>query len=78
MLACMPNCNLNCFFFKNLKKFRGTQFENAPDRSILLKLSIETTLESKSFETLIDFLAFLLQKLWPKINKTINYLIGVY
>jgi len=30
--------------------------------------------ESKSFETLIDFLAFLVEKLWHKINKIINYL----
>ena len=35
------------------------------DGSISLKFSMETRLESaKSFETLIDFLAFLVQKLW--------------
>jgi len=37
--------------------------------------SMETRLQSESFETLIDFLAFLVQKLWPKINKIINCLI---
>jgi len=37
------------------------------DGSILLKFSMETTLESKSLQTLIDFLAFVVQKLWPKI-----------
>jgi len=36
---------------------------------------METRLESESFVTLIDFLVFLVQKLWPKINKVINYLI---
>jgi len=29
------------------------------------------------FEPLIDFLAFLVQKLWSKINKLINYLISL-
>jgi len=33
-----------------------------PNRSILLKFSMETRLEYKSFETLIDFLMFLVQK----------------
>jgi len=32
-------------------------------QSILLKFSFETSLESVSFECLIDFLAFLVQKL---------------
>jgi len=41
------------------------------DGSILLEFSMETRLQSKSFETLLDFLAFLVQKLWPKINKII-------
>jgi len=36
---------------------------------------METRLESKSFETLIDFLVFLVQKLWPKPDKIIDYLI---
>jgi len=45
------------------------------DESISLKLSLETRLESESFEPLINFLAFLVQKLWSKINKLINYLI---
>ena len=45
-------------------------------QSILLKFSLETRLESESFEPLIDFLAFLVQKLWSKINKSINYLIS--
>jgi len=35
----------------------------ALDKSILLKFSLETSLESESFEPLIDFLAFLVQKL---------------
>jgi len=32
-------------------------------QSVLLKFSLETRLESESFELLIDFLAFLVQKL---------------
>jgi len=43
-----------------------------------LKLSVETRLESDSFEPLIDFLAVLVQKLWSKINKLNNYLIKGY
>ena len=42
-------------------------------QSVSLKFSLETRLESDSFEPLIDFLAFLVQKLWSKINKLINY-----
>jgi len=45
-------------------------------QSVSLKFSLETGLESESFEPLIDFLAFLVQKLWSKINKLINYLIS--
>jgi len=41
------------------------------DGNILLKFTLETRLESESFEPLIDFLAFLVQKLWPKVNKII-------
>jgi len=41
-------------------------------RSVSLKFSLETRLESESFEPLIDFLAFLVQRLWSKINKLIN------
>jgi len=40
--------------------------------SVSLKFSLETRLESESSEPLIDFLAFLVQKLWSKINKLIN------
>ena len=36
------------------------------------KLLQETRLKSESFEPLIDFLAFLVQKFWSKINKLIN------
>ena len=43
-------------------------------QSVSLKLSLESRLESESFEPFIDFLAFLIQKLWSKINKLINYL----
>jgi len=39
-------------------------------QSVSLKFSLETRLES--FEPVIDFLAFLVQKLWSKINKLIN------
>ena len=46
------------------------------DRNISLKFSLETRLESKYFEPLIDFLAFLVQKLQSKNNKLINYLIS--
>ena len=46
------------------------------DGNISLKVSLETRLESESFETLINFLMFLVQKLWPKINKIIDYLIS--
>ena len=45
-------------------------------QSVLLKFSLETRLESESFEPLINFLTFLVQKLWSKINKLINYLIN--
>ena len=45
-------------------------------QSVSLKFSLETRLESESFEPLIYFLAFLVQKLWSKINKLINYLIS--
>ena len=45
-------------------------------QSVSLKFSLETRLESESFEPLINFLAFLVQKLWSKINKLINYLIS--
>jgi len=41
-----------------------------------LKFSLETRLESESFEPLINFLAFLVQKLGSKINKVIKYLIS--
>jgi len=47
------------------------------DGSISLKFSLETKLESKSFETLIDFLAFLVETLWPKINKIIILISGL-
>jgi len=33
------------------------------DQSVSLKFSLETMLESESFEPLIDFLTFLIQKL---------------
>jgi len=46
------------------------------NQSVSLKFSLESRLESESFEPLIDFLAFLIQKLWSKINKLINYLIS--
>jgi len=42
-------------------------------QSVSLKFSLETRLESESFEPWIDFLVFLVQKLWSKINKLINY-----
>ena len=45
-------------------------------RSVSLKFSLETRIESESFEPLIDFLAFLDQKLRSKINKLVNYLIS--
>jgi len=41
-------------------------------QSVSLKFSLETRLESESFEPLIDFLVFLFQKLRSKINKLIN------
>jgi len=41
-------------------------------QSVSLKFSLETRLESESFEPLVDFLAFLIQKLLYKINKLIN------
>jgi len=41
-------------------------------QSVSLKFLLETRLESESFEPLIDFLAFLDQKLWSKINKLID------
>jgi len=45
-------------------------------QSVSLKFSLETRLKSESFECLINFLAFLVQKLWSKINKWINDLIS--
>ena len=45
------------------------------DGSILLKFEWETRLESESFDPLIDFLTFLIQKLGYKTNKLISYLI---
>jgi len=39
-------------------------------QSVLLKFSLETRFES--FVPLIDFLMFLGQKLWSKINELIN------
>ena len=39
------------------------------------KFSLETRLEPESYEPLINFLAFLVQKLWSKNNKLINDLI---
>ena len=45
-------------------------------QSISLKFSLETWLKSKSFEPLINILAFLVQKLWSKITKLFNYLIS--
>ena len=44
-------------------------------QSVSLKFSLETRLKSESFEPLVDFQAFLVEKLWSKINKLINYLI---
>jgi len=38
------------------------------DGSISHKFSLETRLEAKSFEPLINFLAFLVQKLQPKMT----------
>jgi len=46
------------------------------DQSIWLNFSLETRLECESFEPLIDFLVFLVQTLWSKTNKLINYLIS--
>jgi len=50
-----------------LKRLRTT----ALDRSILLKILLETRLEFKCFEPLIGFLTFLDQTFWPKSNKLI-------
>ena len=46
------------------------------DGSNSFKFSLETSLESESLEILIDFLTFLVKKLWPKNSKLINYLIS--
>jgi len=48
---------------------------NPLNGSIFLKFLLETRLESKSLELLIDFLRFYVQKVWPKNNKIINLLI---
>ena len=45
------------------------------DRSILLKFSLGTKPESESFQPLINVVAFMVQKLWSQINKSINCLI---
>ena len=47
------------------------------DVSILLTFSLETTLESESFEPLINFLTFLVQKLWS-INLISQIILLVY
>jgi len=47
-------------------------------QSVSLKFSLETKLESESFEPLIDFLAFLVQKLWSKINKLIKLISQIF
>jgi len=44
---------------------------HSPHRSISLNFSLETTLESECFEPLVNFLAFLFQKLWPENSKLI-------
>jgi len=46
-----------------------------PDGSISLKFLLETRLKSGSFDSLIDLLRFLVQKLWYKICKVINLII---
>ena len=46
------------------------------DQSVSLKFSLKSRLEPESFQHLINFLAFLVQKLWSKINKLINHLIS--
>jgi len=43
------------------------------DGSILLKYLLETRLKSESFEPLIGFLAFLVQKLWSKNHVISNF-----
>jgi len=43
----------------------------ARQKYFALKCSLETRLESESFEPLINFLLFLVKMLWPKINKII-------
>jgi len=57
------------------------------DGSISLKFFVETRLKSKSFDPLIGFLEFLVQKLWPKniklvilpnFAKTLKILFSVY
>jgi len=52
-----------------------TAAPNCPIPSISLQFSIETRLESESSEPLIKLLAFLVEKLWSKINKLICYVI---
>jgi len=47
---------------RNASKGLGT---TALDRSISLKFSLGTRLDSKFFEPLIDFPTFLVQKFWP-------------
>ena len=42
--------------------------------SLSLKFSPKTRLELECFELLTVFLSFLVQKLWPKMNKMIKYL----
>jgi len=47
-----------------------------PGQSISLKFSLETRLESESFEPSINFLTFLVQKFLSKLNKLSNELIS--
>jgi len=42
------------------------------DGNISLKFSLETRLQSESFDTLDDLLGFRVQKLWSKVVKIFN------
>jgi len=61
----------NFWFYEDTKNFTWPRAQPL-GQSISLKFSLETRLESESFERLINFLVFLVQNLWSKMNELIN------
>jgi len=62
MVSCLPSNTASVYHLLTQHQV-GTLAAQPLDESISLKFSLENRLESKSFEPLIDFLAFMVQKL---------------